>query len=224
MDPTQEALLNEECILVDADDRRIGSTSKRQCHLWKNIVDEANGGMLHRAFSVFLFNTKNELLLQRRSDAKVTFPGFWTNTCCSHPLHVTPELDEDQAIGVRRAAQRKLNHELGIKPEDVPLDSIQYLTRIHYKAASNDEWGEHEIDYILFVKRDVQFIAQPNEVSDTKFVSRDELKTMLATAKQNGLKITPWFSLISNSSFLYKWWNDIDHLERHEKRDSIHRL
>ena len=119
MDPTQEALLNEECILVDADDRRIGSTSKRQCHLWKNIVDEANGGMLHRAFSVFLFNTKNELLLQRRSDAKVTFPGFWTNTCCSHPLHVTPELDEDQAIGVRRAAQRKLNHELGIKPEDV---------------------------------------------------------------------------------------------------------
>lgn len=104
------------------------------------------------------------------------------------------------------------------------MDSIQYLTRIHYKAASNDEWGEHEIDYILFVKRDVQFVAQPNEVSDTKFVSRDELKTMLATAKQNGLKITPWFSLISNSSFLYKWWNDIDHLERHEKRDSIHRL
>eukprot|EP00118_Oscarella_pearsei_P026702 m.310311 g.310311 ORF g.310311 m.310311 type:complete len:245 (+) comp50832_c0_seq1:169-903(+) len=223
MDPTQEALLNEECILVDDQDRRIGSASKRKCHLWENIVGEPNG-MLHRAFSVFLFNTKNELLLQRRSDVKVTFPGFWTNTCCSHPLHVTGELDEDEAIGIKRAAQRKLTHELGIKAEEVPLESIQYLTRIHYKAPSDGKWGEHEIDYILFVKKDVTFEAQPNEVSDTKFVSPAGLKELLAKADENGMKITPWFSLISNQSFLFKWWSDLNCLDKHEKHDLIHRM
>ena len=76
-------------------------------------------GMLHRAFSVFLFNANNELLLQQRSDSKITFPGHYTNTCCSHPLNTPGELDETNAIGVKRAAQRKLYHELGILPEQV---------------------------------------------------------------------------------------------------------
>ena len=71
--------------------------------------------MLHRAFSVFLFNAKGELLLQQRSDEKITFPGMFTNTCCSHPLMKADELEiGDCHIGVRRAAQRKLGHELGI--------------------------------------------------------------------------------------------------------------
>lgn len=85
------------------------------------------------------------MLLQKRADEKITFPGMWTNTCCSHPLYLKQEMDatEDQ-IGARRAAQRKLDHELGIKAEQIPLDKFVFLTRIHYLAPSDGLWGEHE--------------------------------------------------------------------------------
>lgn len=112
-------------------------------HLMTNI----DKGLLHRAFSVFLFNDKNELLLQQRASEKITFPDMWTNTCCSHPLNVSTETGSslpDAILGVKRAAQRKLEHELGIKTEQVPLDQFRFLTRIHYKAPSNGQWGEHE--------------------------------------------------------------------------------
>ncbi len=104
-------------------------------------------GLLHRAFSVFLFNDKNELLLQQRATEKITFPDMWTNTCCSHPLNVTNETGSnlpDAVLGVKHAAQRKLDHELGIKKEQVPLEDFHFLTRIHYKAPSDGKWGEHE--------------------------------------------------------------------------------
>ncbi|KAL3186952.1 hypothetical protein MRX96_004758 [Rhipicephalus microplus] len=136
-DPTQVQLLEEQCILVDEQDRPIGSCSKKDCHLMENI----NKGFLHRAFSVFLFNSKNELLLQQRSDAKITFPGRFTNTCCSHPLHIPDELEEANALGVKKAAQRRLFIELGIDPKEVPVDEIRYLTRILYKAPSDSTWG-----------------------------------------------------------------------------------
>lgn len=104
-------------------------------------------GLLHRAFSVFLFDSQKRLLLQQRATEKITFPDLWTNTCCSHPLGITGETGtglEASILGVKRAAQRKLHHELGIKPEQVPLDKFDFLTRIHYKAPSNGKWGEHE--------------------------------------------------------------------------------
>ena len=104
-------------------------------------------GLLHRAFSVFLFNDKNELLLQQRASEKITFPDMWTNTCCSHPLNVSSETGstlEDAVRGVKNAAQRKLDHELGIKKEQVPFEDFHFLTRIHYKAPSDGKWGEHE--------------------------------------------------------------------------------
>lgn len=109
----------------------------------KNI----NEGLLHRAFSVFLFDSNNRLLLQQRASEKITFPDMWTNTCCSHPLGVPGETGaelEAAVHGVRRAAQRKLGQELGITAEQVPLDKFQFLTRIHYKAPSDEKWGEHE--------------------------------------------------------------------------------
>ena len=108
---TQEKSLDEPMIMVDEGDAVIGFETKRDCHLKKNIVQH---GMLHRAFSVFLFNKKGELLLQQRSDEKITFPGYITNSCCSHPLHNDEELEEYQNIGVRRAAKRRLCYELGI--------------------------------------------------------------------------------------------------------------
>jgi isopentenyl-diphosphate delta-isomerase len=104
-------------------------------------------GLLHRAFSVFLFDSQNRLLLQQRASEKITFPDMWTNTCCSHPLGIAGETGAElQAaiMGVKRAAQRKLDQELGIKAEQVPLDKFEFLTRIHYLAPSDGKWGEHE--------------------------------------------------------------------------------
>lgn len=104
-------------------------------------------GLLHRAFSVFLFNSQNELLLQQRATEKITFPDMWTNTCCSHPLGIPGEGGAELAesiMGVKRAAQRKLDHELGIPASQVPIENFKFLTRIHYKASSCEKWGEHE--------------------------------------------------------------------------------
>lgn len=113
LDDVQVTLLKEECILVDEQDKVVGSDTKKNCHLNVNI----ESGKLHRAFSVFLFNSEGKLLLQQRSEAKITFPGTFTNTCCSHPLYFPEELEETDCLGVKRAAQRKLQQELGIPPE-----------------------------------------------------------------------------------------------------------
>jgi len=114
-------------------------------HLMKNI----DNGLLHRAFSLFLFNPQTKkLLMQQRATEKITFPDQWTNTCCSHPLHTTSELGYDlptSIAGVKRAAQRKLDHELGIKAAQVPTEDMDFLTRIHYLSPSGQGiWGEHE--------------------------------------------------------------------------------
>src|SRR3978361_1471975 len=101
-------------------------------HLMTNIEK----GLLHRAFSVFLFDSENRLLLQQRATEKITFPDMWTNTCCSHPLGIPGEGGstlEAAVAGVKRAAQRKLDQELGIKAHQVPIDNFEFLTRIHYK-------------------------------------------------------------------------------------------
>ncbi|XP_011664798.2 isopentenyl-diphosphate Delta-isomerase 1 isoform X3 [Strongylocentrotus purpuratus] len=137
LDDTQVQLLAEQCIVVDRDDNVIGAASKKECHLYENIQK----GLLHRAFSVFLFNNKGELLLQQRSDAKITFPGFWANTCCSHPLHFDEEMELKDALGVKRAARRKLKHELGIEPEQVPIEGLTYLTRVQHQTASAESFS-----------------------------------------------------------------------------------
>ena len=111
-----------------------------------------NAGLLHRAFSAFVFNPRTKkLLLQQRASEKITFPDMWTNTCCSHPLGVPGETgaDLDSAVmGVKRAAQRKLWQELGIKKEQIPLEDFRFLSRIHYLAPSDGTWGEHESEYL----------------------------------------------------------------------------
>jgi isopentenyl-diphosphate Delta-isomerase len=111
-------------------------------HLMENI----NRGLLHRAFSAFVFRPLDgKLLLQQRASEKITFPDMWTNTCCSHPLDdFEAEKVEEGQLGVKVAASRKLEHELGIPQIQTPVDQFQYLTRIHYLAPSNGMWGEHE--------------------------------------------------------------------------------
>ena len=176
-DEEQVRLMEEVCIVLDENDFPIGSASKKTCkfkrscwtpflhsprtqlrprridtdtlgltptgHLMTNIEK----GLLHRAFSAFVFDSQNRLLLQQRASEKITFPDMWTNTCCSHPLAVPGEIGsnlDESVLGVKRAAQRKLDQELGIKAVQTPLDKFQFLTRIHYKAPSDGKWGEHE--------------------------------------------------------------------------------
>ncbi|KAF7133330.1 hypothetical protein RHSIM_Rhsim09G0130100 [Rhododendron simsii] len=225
MDEVQRRLMFEdECILVDENDRVVGHDTKYNCHLMEKIE---SGKMLHRAFSVFLFNSKYELLLQQRSATKVTFPLVWTNTCCSHPLYRESELIDQNALGVRNAAQRKLLDELGIPAEDVPVDQFTPLGRILYKAPSDGKWGEHELDYLLFIVRDVNVHPNPDEVADIKYVNREELKELLrkVDAGEGGLKLSPWFRLIVDN-FLFKWWEHVEKGTIQEAADmkTIHKL
>lgn len=212
--------MDEVCIVLDQDDAPIGSASKKVCHLMENI----NKGLLHRAFSVFLFDSQNRLLLQQRASEKITFPDLWTNTCCSHPLGIAGETGatlEAAVAGVKRAAQRKLDHELGIKTEQVSTEKFDFLTRIHYLAPSDGKWGEHEIDYILFIKADVDLDINPNEAQATKYVSADELKEMF---KDDSLKFTPWFKLICQS-MLFEWWEHLNGgLEKYKGETQIRRM
>lgn len=219
LDDKQVQLLSEMCILIDENDRKIGAETKKNCHLNSNI----DKGLLHRAFSVFIFNSDEKLLLQQRSDAKITFPGCFTNTCCSHPLHTDSELEETDAVGVRRAAQRRLKAELGIPMEQVTPNEMTYLTRIHYKAQSDGVWGEHEIDYILFMQKDVELRPDPNEIKSHCYVSKEELKEMLEKAKRKELEVTPWFQLIAET-FLFQWWDNLQNLKQFMDHINIHRM
>jgi isopentenyl-diphosphate delta-isomerase type 1 len=157
VDMDQEAMMesdmlvtvNEHDLLVSTDT----ATSKKLAHSFNS---QQPRGILHRAFSFFLFDQENRMLLTRRAVSKITFPGVWTNTCCSHPLYgMTPnEVDITPDAypgfpGIKHAAIRKLKHELGIEAQYVPHDKITFISRFHYWASdtvtygSNPPWGEH---------------------------------------------------------------------------------
>ncbi|POW12101.1 hypothetical protein PSHT_08182 [Puccinia striiformis] len=212
-DQEQIALMEERLILLDRDDNAIGEES----HLMSNILPPLS--LLHRAFSCFLFRpTDGKLLLQKRAVEKITFPT------------TKDEMELTDHIGVRRAAQRKLNHELGIDPRQISISDFIYLTRIHYLAPSDGLWGEHEIDYILFLTAEVDLNVNPNECSDVRWVSPTELKSMIADPSNN---FTPWFELIVDK-FLFPWWNNLldrskglsvnAHLIADAKDNLIHRM
>jgi len=216
IDPRQnESLDKDQVILVSPKDEYKGKCSKRDAHTWAKIE---TGGMLHRAFSVFLFNNNKELLLQKRAATKVTFPGVWTNTCCSHPLHVEDEMAlEPEAIGVRKAAERRLVQELRIPVEQVSADKMHYVSRMLYKARDpvNSDWGEHELDYILFLRADVVPFPDLNEVEATQYVSKLGLKLLLKKSETDPklIKFSPWFLLLAKSR-LFDWWDNLDDISK----------
>eukprot|EP00963_Diacronema_lutheri_P013863 scaffold2846_cov322-Pavlova_lutheri.AAC.2 len=157
------------------------------------------------------------MLLQRRAAEKITFPLVWTNTTCSHPLWGldVDETIETDVLGVRRAAQRKLGHELGIPAEQLPLDGFTFLGKIHYKAPSDEKFGEHEIDYILFCKQEVDLKLNKEEVCEVQYVDQKKLRELLREADSGRCTVSPWFRLIADN-LLAHWWNKLldDSLDR----------
>jgi len=215
----QEAALDENCILVNENDEPIGYSSKRDCHRLN-----ADGHVkLHRAFSVFLFNSNGDMLVQRRASQKITFPGRYTNTCCSHPLFdIEQEREELNNFGIRKAAQRRLNYELGIPYNQARPENFHYLTRIHYADPGDGEWGEHEIDYILFLQRDVDLKPNPTEVSEVMYIKKQDLNRHIEELSAKA-PLTPWFELIVQNR-LKLWWDNLHQLKKIEDLKNIQRF
>lgn len=217
-------------ICVDCNDVPIGKMSKKEAHAFGL---KSPRGCVHRAFSVFIFNDKGEMLLTKRAASKITFPNVWTNACCSHPLY-GQEMDEvddkpidaypdKQPPGIKRAAVRKLFHELGIESDVIDVNDLRFLTRYHYWAADTltypdsppdapCPWGEHEIDYILFIKfplnnQQPAINANPDEVDEYKYVSISELKEMFYSqdSKEGNLLWSPWFKGIMEKGGFEMW-------------------
>ncbi len=158
----------EYVVLVDEQDNEIGSMEKLQTHV---------EGRLHRAISVFIFNTKGELLLQQRTAGKYHSGLLWTNTCCSHPR---------PGEHVREAAARRLHEEMGIY---CPLEEAFSFV---YKADVADGLTEYEYDHVFTGITDD--IPYPNdaEVADWNYVNRNELQTDMDKAPE---QYTAWFKI-----------------------------
>ena len=197
-DAEQATLMAEAVICVAEDDTVIGPMSKLETH--------QGAGHYHRAFSVLLFNSKGEMLLQQRSADKVTFPNVWANACCSHPLHSQEEMETENAMGVKRAAVRKLEQELGIDPSTVSTDDMVFMTKMRYAARMNHEWIEREVDHILVMCADVEINPNPNEVANIMWVNHDEMEAMLIEERPPEQAIAPWFRCIAARIMQPTWW------------------
>ena len=154
--------------------------------------------------------------------AQITFPGYYTNTCCSHPLTEVPgESEEREALGIKKAAQRRLNYELGIPKSEVKPQDFRYLTRIHYHSVGDGKWGEHEIDYVLFLQKDnITLDPNPDEVSEIRWISKEKIQDFV---KSIDAPLTPWFQLILQHRLPY-WWDNLQNLYSVQDHVSIQRF
>lgn len=160
---------NELLILVDQNDLEIGNLSKDHCHIGE--------GKMHRAFSIFVINSKGQILLQQRSEQKKLWPDFWSNSCCSHPRKGESTLE---------AAHRRLEQELGIQAD------LKSLYKFEYRAKYLDIGAEHELCSVLVGHSDDTLSVNKNEINDCCWLSPSEIDELLA--KQESL-ITPWFRM-----------------------------
>uniref|UniRef100_A0A182M9T9 isopentenyl-diphosphate Delta-isomerase n=1 Tax=Anopheles culicifacies TaxID=139723 RepID=A0A182M9T9_9DIPT len=130
------------------------------------------------------------------------------------------EREELNAIGIRRAAQRRLNYELGIPMAQARPENFHFLTRIHYADRGDGTWGEHEIDYILFLQKDVDLKPNESEVSEVRYIPR---KGMNDTIANLDAPLTPWFRLILQHR-LQLWWDNLHMLDSYENHKKIERF
>ncbi|MBN1237413.1 MAG: isopentenyl-diphosphate Delta-isomerase [Gammaproteobacteria bacterium] len=159
----------EELILVDELDREIGSDTKSACH--------TGNGILHRAFSIFVFNGDDELLLQQRSPSKPLWPNYWSNTCCSHPRR-GEKMDE--------AVSRRLMQELGF---DCPLE---FLYKFKYQAQYGAIGAEHEYCWVYYGRYDGPVDVNVSEIADWRWVRIGDLEAELEASPE---RFTPWFKM-----------------------------
>ncbi|MBN1253536.1 MAG: isopentenyl-diphosphate Delta-isomerase [Bacteroidales bacterium] len=156
-------------ILVDDNDKPIGEMEKIEAH---------EKALLHRAFSVFIFNSKNEILMQQRALGKYHSAGLWTNTCCSHPFPGEETLD---------AANRRLMEEMGMESE------LKYLFKFKYKAPFDNNLSEHEIDHVFIGNSDDLPDINLDEVNSYKYMTINEIEEDI---KVNPDDYTAWFKII----------------------------
>ncbi|MGX5820011.1 isopentenyl-diphosphate Delta-isomerase [Chitinophaga lutea] len=155
-------------ILVNEQDEPVGTMEKMEAH---------QKGLLHRAFSVFVTNTKGEMLLQQRARDKYHCGGLWTNTCCSHPLP-----GEDTLA----AAHRRLQEEMGF---DCPLHELFSFT---YRAMFDNGLTEHEFDHVYLGKYDGPLLPDAAEVQTYRYLSIPDIRLWMETQPGD---FTPWFKL-----------------------------
>lgn len=163
--------MEEHVILVDEFDLPQGKMEKLEAH---------QKGALHRAFSVFVFNDDQELLLQQRAKTKYHSGGLWTNTCCSHPREGESNL---------AAAERRLKEEMGMSCE------LLYAFNFLYKAEFEDGLIEHELDHVFFGKSNSKPQINGVEVEDFRYVKLQDLKEDI---EMNPNMYTPWLRICLN--------------------------
>lgn len=171
--PVRDAVVSsdsEELILVDSDDREIGRESKTVCH--------DGDGILHRAFSLFIFNQRGELLLQQRARDKRLWPGYWANSCCSHPRY---------GETMEEATQRRLHQELGFK---CPLE---FVYKFEYHAEFGRLGSEHELCWVYIGVADAEDLrANDNEIAATRHIAPAELDRQIERQPE---QFSPWLKL-----------------------------
>ena len=169
-------MLEEQVILVNEEDEQIGLMSKMDAH---------RKALLHRAFSVFIFNDKNELMLQQRALDKYHSPGLWTNTCCSH------QRDGESNI---EAGTRRLMEEMGFS------SNLTETTSFMYKAEFDNGLTEHEYDHILVGKYNDEPKINPLEVASWKWMTLEDTKVDIALRPE---LYTVWFKIIFDKFYTY---------------------
>ncbi len=156
-------------ILVDQSDDVIGYAGKDICH--------KGYGLLHRAFSVFIFSKESKLLIQKRSKNKLLWPLFWSNSVCSHPR---------KGESCKEAAHRRVKEELSIEL------NLKYLFKFQYQAAFNHIGSENEICYIYWGKTEKKIKADPIEIDEWQYIRIPDLNELL---KSKPDQFTPWFRM-----------------------------
>jgi len=156
----------EYVVLVDDEDNEIGSEEKFAAHLYP--------AKLHRAFSIFILNDRGHLLIQKRNREKKTWPGFWSNSCCSHPRPQEP---------IHLAGRRRLEEELGF------TCNIEFLFKFQYMAQYDSDWAEHELDYVFLGYHNGSVYPNSLEVDMFDFVPLGKLENDL---ERNPKIFTPW--------------------------------
>ena len=168
-------MIDDCVILVDRNDKKKGLMPKMEAH---------KKGALHRAFSVFIFNNKNELMIQKRNKNKYHSPSLWTNTCCSH------QRDEESNTG---AGKRRLLEEMGFCTE------LNEIGSFIYNIEFDNGLIEHELDHILVGKYNDNVKINSDEVDNWKWMSLDNIRVDI---KIRPKRYTEWFKIIMDNYFI----------------------